>query len=323
MYKMKEVCQKTGLTEKTVRFYVEQKLVDAKIELGLHYKSYSFDDWDIQRLKDIAVLREAEFSVADIRQMLQEPSSIPGMIAEKEKYIEDKIAAMKTVQSALGSLSIEDRTDAAQVADAIEPRSPLRKETPKHNRKLWVAVYAAIFLGASLVLAIQFRETGVYRVWWPCIPLALLAGLWFPFMGLGYFRYNRRWRKAPSRGTAKVVSVIPDESVEEFWEETNWDALRGLMNVGFLHWNWVRPDHWIPLVQFEAEGEVITTAYRYGGLKNSWKVGDNLEVAWFPGKEKQIYPCSDPVIRRKGWWYLLGGIGLMLFVVLYMGSLGK
>ena len=53
MYKMKEVCQKTGLTEKTVRFYVEQRLVDAKIEPGLHYKSYSFDDRDIQRLKDI------------------------------------------------------------------------------------------------------------------------------------------------------------------------------------------------------------------------------------------------------------------------------
>jgi len=323
MYKMKEVCQKTGLTEKTVRFYVEQRLVDAKIEPGLHYKSYSFDDRDIQRLKDIAVLREAEFSVADIRQMLQEPSSIPGMIAEKEKYIDDKIAAMKTVRSALESLSIEDRTDAAQVADAIEPRSPLRKETPKHNRKLWVAVYGAIFFGMSVMLAIQFRGTGVYRVWWPCLPLALLAGLWFPFMGLGYFRYNRRWRKAPCRGAAKVVSVIPDESVEEFWGETNWDALRGILTIGFLHWNWIRPDHWIPLVQFEAEGEVITSAYRYGGLKNSWKVGDSLDVAWFPGKEKQIYPCADPVIRRKGWWYLLGGIGLMLFMVLYVGSLGK
>lgn len=319
MYKMKEVCNLTGLTEKTVRFYVEQKLVNAKTESGLHYKSYSFDDGDIQRLKDIAVLRSAEFSIADIRRMLEVPASIPGMLAEKEKNLEDKITSMKSIQSALRNLTIADQTDVAQVADAIEPRSPLRKETPKKNRLLWLCVYSAVFLGVALLLALQFRGEAVYRFWWPCIPICFLAAVYFPFMGLGYFRYNRKHRKAPCRGEAKVVSVIDDEGVEEFWEETAFDVIHGMMTLGFFHWNWVRPDHWIPLVQFEVNGEIITTAYRYGGMKNSWRMGDTLEVAWYPGKEKQIYPCGDRVIRRKAWIYLLTGLGMMaiLWMVFY------
>lgn len=235
MYKMKEVCQQTGLSEKTVRFYVEQRLVDAKVEPGLHYQSLSFDDGDIQRLKDIAALRSAEFSISDIRRMLEDPDCIPGMVAEKERDIDEKIAAMNLIRSSLRGLSVADRTDVAQVADAIEPRSPLRRETPKHNRLLWLVVYAALFLGASAILAIQLRGSGVYRIWWVCIPLALLAGLWFPIMGLGYLRYNRHHRKVPCRGLAQVVSVIPGESVEEFWEDTNWDALRLILTMGFIH----------------------------------------------------------------------------------------
>ena len=66
---------------------------------------------------------------------------------------------------------------------------------------------------------------------------------------------------------------------------------------------------------------MITTAYRYGGLKTSWKVGQTVEVAWYPDKKKQIYPCGDPVIRRKAWAYLLGGVGLFLFAIVYMRSL--
>ena len=318
MYKMKEVCQKTGLTEKTIRFYVEQRLVDAKTEPGLHYRSLSFSDKDIQRLQDIAALRSADFSLSDIRRMLEEPVSIPGMIADKEKEINEKIALLKKIRSALQDLSISDRTDASQLADAIEQRSPLRRETPKHNRFIWLAVYAAMLLGLSVYMWIVTWESGGYEFWWILIPLAFLAGTWFPVMGLGYLRYNRLYRKAPCRSLVQVVSVIPGDSVEEIWEDSGWDALRLILTMGFLHWNWIRPDHWVPLVQFMAEGEIVTTAYRYGGLKHSWKVGQTMEVAWYPGKEKQIYPCGDPVVLRKGLWYLLGGISIFGIMILVM-----
>lgn len=311
MYKMKEVCQLTGLTEKTVRFYVDQKLVTPKTESGLHYKSYRFDDADIQRLKDISALRGAEFSVADIRRMLETPSAIPELLARKEESLADKISTLQTVRGALETLTVAERTNLTQVADAVESRTPLRRETPRHNRLLWIGIYLGVFFLLGFVLA------DGKKIWLMGIALTLLAGVSFPVMAWSYLRYNRRHRKLPRRGTARVIGVVSDEGVNDYWEETEAETLYGLMNVGFFHWNWVRPDHWVPLIQFETEGEVITTAYRYGWLKNSWHAGDTVEVAWNPGKETRIFPCGDPVIFRKTWSYLAAGIAfLVLFFLL-------
>lgn len=307
MYKMKEVCQKTGLTEKAVRFYVDQKLVFPKTESGLHYKSYRFDDDDIRLLQDIAALRSAEFTIGEIRQMLADPNAIPAIVAEKEGQLAAKIDAMQSAQKALQNLRIVERTDLSQVADAIEPRSTSRKETPKntHNRPMWLLIYTL------LLLLLGFVVTGGENLWLVCFVPAFLGGLEFPIMALGYFQYNHRYRKMPRKTVGNVISVITDEGITDYWEETNWEILHGMLHLGFLHWNWIRPDHWIPLIQFENEGEIITTAYRYGGLKHSWNPGATLEIAWEPGKEKQVYPCSDPVIRRKAWFYLLSGIFLL------------
>lgn len=76
MYKMKDVCQMTGLTEKAIRLYVEQKLVEPEIEDGVHRKSYFFHENDIERLKDIAALRTDGFALADIKMMLEDPTNI-------------------------------------------------------------------------------------------------------------------------------------------------------------------------------------------------------------------------------------------------------
>lgn len=305
MYKMKEVCEATGLTEKTVRFYMEQKLVEPKMERGLHYRSYTFSDGDIQRLLDISALRSADFSVTEIRRMLENADSIPGMVADKEKALAQKINAMQSARSALKNLTIHEQTDLGQVADAIEPRSVLRKETPKNsrNRLLWLGVYVGIFL----VMCISTNFKG--SVFVTATALLLLTGIYFPIMALGYFRYNRR--RLPNRGRGTVVSVITDEGVGDYWESSTWETVYGLMNLGFLHWNWVRPDHWVPLIQFEAEGRTVTAAYRYGWLQKSWKPGQTVEIGWQTGKEQQIYPIRDPILARKAWFHLLTGMAAM------------
>ena len=318
MYKMKEVCAMTGLTEKTVRFYMEQKLITPKTEPGLHYRSYRFSPEDVQRLRDISALRGAEFTIAEIRQMLADPASIAPVVAEKERSLAEKVAALETARRNLGELTLAEQRDVSQLADALEPRSPLRQETPKpsRNRLFWLGGYTLLFLVLGLLI------TGGKKPWLVLYVLALLGGMEFPLMALGYFRYNRRCRRLPCRGEATVVSIISDEGVDREWEETDWQILLQRLHFGFVHWNWVRPDHWVPLVQFEAEGETVTAVYRYGGLKRSWKPGDRCPVAWEAGKPVQIWPCKDPVIERKAWCYLLGGMALWGFFFTGFAVLG-
>ncbi len=311
MYKMKEVCCQTGLTEKAVRLYVEQGLVAPKTETGLHYRSFLFAERDIQRLKDISALRSAGFSIAQIRQMLEDPNAIPSLVAQMEASLGEEIQTKQSMRLALESLTAQERTDFSQIADAIEPRTPLRRETPKgrRNRLLWAGIYAGLFLLLSLPIP------GGIKI--PGMALALIAGISFPIMAMAYLRYNRQYRKLPQRASGTVVDVISDEGVEESWEETGAETLYRLMQTGFLHWSWVRPDHYVPLIQYAGDGGTVTVAYRYGGLKHSWRAGQAVKIAWASGKENQIYPCDDPVIRMKGLIYLLAGfVSMAVFFIL-------
>ena len=308
MYKMKDVCRLTGLTEKTIRYYISQDLISPQIEHNLHYKSYRFSEQDVTQLRDISALRSADFTIAQIQQMMSHPDSIPSIVAEKDRELESKISSMQELQDVIRNLTIADHTDLSRIADAIEPRTPQRKEQPAYANKrlIWLAVYAVLFLLIGLLTA---RAHGFQLL---TLLLLFLSGIHFPVMGVAYLCYNRKHRELPCKGEGTVVAVITDEGIDAYWEKTVWETDYGMLNMGFLHWNWIRPDHWVPLVRFEAEGETILTAYRYGGLKGSWTVGQTLPIAWEPGNEKQIYPCADPMIARKGWIYISCGILAMI-----------
>lgn len=75
--KIKEVCQRTGLTERTVRFYVEKGLAapDCTYQNGREYREYSLED--VTRLEQVAVLRRAGFSIEEIASMQHSSEAVP------------------------------------------------------------------------------------------------------------------------------------------------------------------------------------------------------------------------------------------------------
>ena len=65
--KIKAVCEATGLTDRAIRYYIEEKLISpAYTENYLGRKTFDFSEWDLQQLNDIAVLRKFGFSIAEI-----------------------------------------------------------------------------------------------------------------------------------------------------------------------------------------------------------------------------------------------------------------
>lgn len=67
--KMKEVCAKTGLTERAVRFYVQEGLVSPASQRRGGRTWLDFSEGDIARLKAVAALRKAGFTLEEIRSM--------------------------------------------------------------------------------------------------------------------------------------------------------------------------------------------------------------------------------------------------------------
>jgi len=107
--KMKEVCSRTGLTERTVRFYVEEELIAPKMNLvnGREYRDYS--DKDVAELLTIAELRKLFFSIEDIKRMKSHPADI----AEVLETYRVNVAADARAKTAI--LETLERIDASRI----------------------------------------------------------------------------------------------------------------------------------------------------------------------------------------------------------------
>lgn len=85
--RMKAVCEATGLTDRAVRYYIEEGLIAPDYtESYTGRKTFDFTESDIRQLRDIAVLRKFEFTVEEIRTMLHDPAQIaPTVEALRER----------------------------------------------------------------------------------------------------------------------------------------------------------------------------------------------------------------------------------------------
>lgn len=107
--KMKEVLQQTGLTDRAVRLYIDSGLIAPNIEENYSgRKNIEFSQADIDRLKNIALLRKIGFSIPDIKEISQGGENTKSII---EAFIQQKQESVEydtTVISRLNSISMDD-----------------------------------------------------------------------------------------------------------------------------------------------------------------------------------------------------------------------
>ena len=92
--KIKAVCEQTGLTDRTIRYYIEEGLISPfYTENYLGRKNFDFSEADVAMLKDIAILRKFGFSIAEIKQLSQHPEEAVSIIqrlqARKQQDVDD------------------------------------------------------------------------------------------------------------------------------------------------------------------------------------------------------------------------------------------
>lgn len=75
--RIKEVCKKTGLTDKAVRLYINNELIHPNYQEGYNgRRNYDFSEDDVSLLKKIALLRRYNFSIQTIKEMLDDNDCI-------------------------------------------------------------------------------------------------------------------------------------------------------------------------------------------------------------------------------------------------------
>jgi len=120
--RVSEVCAKVHLTERAVRLYIREGLVQPGQRNGITV----FDAEGIARLEQVAAMRRADFSIDQIRRMLTSPSEIDAVVSEKKKQLTQRIDESQTLLSVLENIgSVEQLAEAIQSAE-VPAAGPIR-----------------------------------------------------------------------------------------------------------------------------------------------------------------------------------------------------
>jgi len=143
--RMKEVCERTGLTDRAVRLYIDNGLLSPLEENSYTgRKSIQFSEKDVEILDAIATLRKADFSIADIRDMQLSPDRVHTILdAHKQKIAGD----IENKQRILHMLEKIESTDSSlqyiEIAEQLR-QSASRNYVPKEDSNMHIKDFQQI-----------------------------------------------------------------------------------------------------------------------------------------------------------------------------------
>lgn len=156
--KMKEVLDRTGLTDRAVRLYIANGLVEPECSRGYTGRNnYEFSEEDVEVLQKIALLRKADFSIEQIRQLQEGGETAREAL---EAYLEEKREEFKRdglILEALAGLPGEESPNLDELCRRLT-EGFREKQVPKADLKpTWKErLESLFFLTVSLVGAVFF-----------------------------------------------------------------------------------------------------------------------------------------------------------------------
>ena len=177
--RIKEVCERTGLTDRAIRLYMESGLVSPKQETNyMGRRSYIFSEEDVRVLEAVATLRRADFSIADIVHMQASAESLPRIVSEHRQRLAEEIATKENILRTLHQYDSGAQKDYFDLATAISSsasRNSIPKEDSRMNLKdlkcmlqkripaliALVLLLVALFAVTSLAIKTAFAEVGL------------------------------------------------------------------------------------------------------------------------------------------------------------------
>lgn len=137
--KMKEICKRTGLTEQTIRYYVEEGLIDppSMVRNGREYREYS--EQDVEQLMTIAALRKLFFTIDEIKDMQRQPERIAEVLSAYKLKLAADAKAKAAIVDALEKLNLSELRNIGMIASKLQPFSeklplPQRDINPNFGR---------------------------------------------------------------------------------------------------------------------------------------------------------------------------------------------
>ena len=156
--KIKEVIAKTDLTDRAIRLYIENGLVHPRFTENYNgRKNIDFTEDDLKTLQNIATLRKADFSIAEIKSITEGSQNCKSVLEEFIKSKSDKIENDTKIVKALSPLLGEEETDINSICERLNAVTE-NKDVPEADTKtpLWERIEKRFFYVVGSVGIIWF-----------------------------------------------------------------------------------------------------------------------------------------------------------------------
>jgi len=133
--KMKEICARTGLTERAVRLYIDKGLL-SPITSEVNGRVYTdFSESNVRTLETISALRAMRFSLSDIKTMLDDPSAAADIARAHAQTLFSQRSELNGLAGALSRVNFDAVYDAhSLVRQTAELPSQLHLENEDLSR---------------------------------------------------------------------------------------------------------------------------------------------------------------------------------------------
>lgn len=172
--KMKDVIRLTGLTDRAVRLYIENGLIVPDIsENYAGRKNIEFSEKDVELLQNVALLRKAGFTIAEIKTILTDSANarcvVEAFIQNSETEIENKteiIARLKGISAdeEITVLTVCEALSSSVSAVKVPDEDMMHSAKDETERKLAVvfssvliALPVLVYAGVNVINKLQFR----------------------------------------------------------------------------------------------------------------------------------------------------------------------
>ncbi len=98
--KIKEVMQKTGIPEKTIRYYETRGLITTATERRNGRTYHEFSEKNVKELENILLLRQARFSLEEIERMQRDPEQIRQVVRDYRGRMEQENRQLRQLTEA-------------------------------------------------------------------------------------------------------------------------------------------------------------------------------------------------------------------------------
>lgn len=216
--KIKVVCELTGLSDRTIRYYIEQELITPNYtENYLGRKTYDFSTKDIDELNNIATLRKFDFSISEIRDIISSPENSKKVIGNVKNRIEKAITESEEKLSVLIKLDSDKIYTVSELAEQLSLHSstiPLPKENHKINFGkvilsvmktiitfiiVWLPIFLCIFTFMLGLLEYEYPRINTSPKLYIFILLSLLPSI----SVLVISKFNFTWKRV-----AKIIMLV-------------------------------------------------------------------------------------------------------------------